>query len=56
VGRLGPARCIAISGNMGSGKSTLPLRSDRIDYVSDLVDQVDVIRTIESCVLGGPQP
>jgi deoxyadenosine/deoxycytidine kinase len=29
---------------------TLMLRTDRIDYVSDLVDQVDVLRTIERYV------
>ncbi|NOZ02757.1 MAG: deoxynucleoside kinase [Deltaproteobacteria bacterium] len=31
---------------------TLVLRTDRIDYVSDLVDQVDVIETIERHIRG----
>lgn len=32
---------------------TLVLRTDRIDYVSDLVDQVDLIETVERWLRGG---
>lgn len=32
---------------------TLVIRTDRIDYVSDLVDQVDLIETVEKWLCGG---
>lgn len=38
---------------MGYSRSpTIVIRTDRIDYVSDLVDQVEVLKTIERAILG----
>ncbi len=57
----GKARYIAIAGNIGAGKSeltrflceryeltpVLELRTDKLDWMTDLVDRVDLFRAIE---------